>query len=36
MRKLEREGMTAQERRERSRDFHRKHRKEISARTRRR
>jgi len=36
MRKLEREGMSAAERRERSRAFHRRHRKEIRARTRHR
>jgi ribosome biogenesis GTPase len=36
MRKLEREGLTAQERRERDRSFHRRHRKEITARARRR
>ena len=36
MRKLEREGMSAAERRARSREFHRKHRKEIRARTRHR
>jgi ribosome biogenesis GTPase / thiamine phosphate phosphatase len=36
MRKLEREGMTAAERRARSRAFHKRHRKEIRARTRHR
>jgi ribosome biogenesis GTPase len=36
MRKLEREGLSAQERRERSRAFHRLHRKDIAARARRR
>ncbi len=34
MRKLEREGLSAAERRERSRAFHKRHRKEIRARTR--
>jgi len=36
MRKLEREGLSAAERRARSRDFHKRHRKEIRARTRHR
>ncbi|WP_205697750.1 ribosome small subunit-dependent GTPase A [Conexibacter sp. SYSU D00693] len=36
LRKLEREGLTAQERRERSRAFHRLHRKDVQARTRHR
>ena len=36
MRKLEREGMSAQERRERQRSFHRRYRKEIAARARHR
>jgi ribosome biogenesis GTPase len=36
MRKLEREGMSAAERRERGREFNRRHRKEIRARTRHR
>ena len=36
MRKLEREGMSAAERRERGREFNRRHRKDIRARTRHR
>ena len=36
MRKLEREGLTAAERRQRSKAFHKRHRKEIRARTRHR
>jgi ribosome biogenesis GTPase / thiamine phosphate phosphatase len=36
MRKLEREGLSAQERRERQRSFQRRHRKEVAARTRHR
>ena len=36
MRKLEREGLSAAERRARSRAFHKRHRKEIRARTRHR
>lgn len=36
LRKLEREGLSAQERRERHRQFQRRHRKEVRARTRRR